>query len=662
MDQFVSIIIPCHQAEAFIDRCFQSLAAQTIGMGQLELIFVDQASTDRTWQRLQAIEQQAPSSVMIIHCEEPASPGEIALSYASCSYVSFVEPDAWISPFLYQMLCTASGGQHYDLVSDRMISSTNGTLIHKALLEQYVLFYPEAGAFESDFLPAFLSIYASDIYLLKQDLSRYYMSTSSSCIKSGFYSFSDFLTLNLRKWKDWEQQGFMEQNRQELEYLFLSSCLIGSLKRLFSEDSDLPFDRYLLLRQAILDRIPDYTENPYISVHFSDFEQLLLQLPATELSGQDLNEIACLTRKNQASVKVFVATHVVFQPPADSVYVPIQVGSADSADLGYVRDNIGDNISDLNCYYSELTGLYWIWKNYAASDYIGLCHYRRYFMDDNHRILSRGDYIRLLSRFDVILSKPYLHETSYYENYQEAHHIEDLLAVERAIRKLYPEQLDVFQAVVHGHVSYVGNLFVTSRRNFGLYAQWLFSIFDEASRYIQPDVYDAYHKRVYGFLSEQLLFVWVKAMRLTYYECPYGLSQEKEETMQLKSRLYELLMQGHFSEAKEQFLAVTKNRPDVLLETADLTNELRLLYQIITVSLKEQEQGNPTLLSWHRDYAGLISHYKHVLEILAHAHIGSLTDSDKAYLKQTGVSLCALNTIIGFTPSYQSLDPEDILC
>ncbi|BCK75075.1 hypothetical protein AA0242T_1447 [Acetobacter aceti NRIC 0242] len=42
-------------------------------------------------------------------------------------------------------------------------------------------------------------------------------------------------------------------------------------------------------------------------------------------------------------------------------------------------DDTGDNISDLNKHFSELTVLYWAWKNDLPSYFISLVHYRRYF-------------------------------------------------------------------------------------------------------------------------------------------------------------------------------------------------------------------------------------------------------------------------------------------
>ena len=68
------------------------------------------------------------------------------------------------------------------------------------------------------------------------------------------------------------------------------------------------------------------------------------------------------------SISIYTITHVPFTPPEDPVYVPLQVGCAAKPDYGYLKDNTGDNISAKNSRYSELTGLYWIWKNHADTD------------------------------------------------------------------------------------------------------------------------------------------------------------------------------------------------------------------------------------------------------------------------------------------------------
>ena len=62
-------------------------------------------------------------------------------------------------------------------------------------------------------------------------------------------------------------------------------------------------------------------------------------------------------------IKIIVATHKKYWMPSDDIYLPVHVGKKGKTDLGYQGDDTGDNISDKNTNYCELTGLYWAWKN-----------------------------------------------------------------------------------------------------------------------------------------------------------------------------------------------------------------------------------------------------------------------------------------------------------
>ena len=66
------------------------------------------------------------------------------------------------------------------------------------------------------------------------------------------------------------------------------------------------------------------------------------------------------------------------------MYLPVQMGHAIHPGIGYIGDDTGENISERNGNFCELTGLYWAAKN-LDSDYIGIVHYRRYFASRLHR-------------------------------------------------------------------------------------------------------------------------------------------------------------------------------------------------------------------------------------------------------------------------------------
>ena len=82
--------------------------------------------------------------------------------------------------------------------------------------------------------------------------------------------------------------------------------------------------------------------------------------------------------------------HIRNYPP----YKAIQVGAAlhPEMDLGFLKDNVGDNISEKNPKYCEWSALYWGWKNLNNVEYKGLAHYRRYFdidINQENTLLSR---------------------------------------------------------------------------------------------------------------------------------------------------------------------------------------------------------------------------------------------------------------------------------
>ena len=85
--------------------------------------------------------------------------------------------------------------------------------------------------------------------------------------------------------------------------------------------------------------------------------------------------------QKEPKIKIFVAHHKPWYIYKDDIYVPIQVWKKNAKiDLWIIWDDTGDNISEKNSSYAELTAQYWVWKNYDLSDvdYVWFCHYRRY--------------------------------------------------------------------------------------------------------------------------------------------------------------------------------------------------------------------------------------------------------------------------------------------
>lgn len=103
----ISVIIPCYNAQKNIDSCFSSLERQTIGIKNLEIIFVNDASTDGTLDCLLEFEKRYPENVLVVNCEKNGRQGKarnIGLSYATSEYIGFADDDDVFEPEMFERL------------------------------------------------------------------------------------------------------------------------------------------------------------------------------------------------------------------------------------------------------------------------------------------------------------------------------------------------------------------------------------------------------------------------------------------------------------------------------------------------------------------------------------------------------------------------------
>lgn len=226
------------------------------------------------------------------------------------------------------------------------------------------------------------------------------------------------------------------------------------------------------------------------------------------------------------NIKMIVAAHRAYRMPADAMYLPLHVGRAGGdLDLGFQGDDTGDHISEKNPTFCELTGVYWAWKNLDA-DYVGLSHYRRYFRGSRGKdkwdcILTGQQAAALLRETDVILPKRrnYYIETAY-SQYVHAHPAEGLdlaLQLAAAEGESYARAIDTMKKRTWTHIY---NMFLMKRDIFDGYCRWLFDILFQVERKLDISRYSAYDRRVFGFVAERLLDVYLEANGISYKELP----------------------------------------------------------------------------------------------------------------------------------------------
>ena len=234
-------------------------------------------------------------------------------------------------------------------------------------------------------------------------------------------------------------------------------------------------------------------------------------------------------------MSVYVAAHKAFSTELPESHKPIFVGANKNTPIFEIADNKGDNISDKNAYFCELTALYFIWKN-TDDRYKGLAHYRRYFKGKKG-ILTEPEIDKILQNYDVIAAKPaYLRETAYEEFSLHSGHSRDLDLLRETVNELYPEYIPAYDKVFGSNRLHLYNMLIADAQTFDKYCEWLFGILLALEPKVDMTGYTDYEKRLYGFLGERLLNVYILHNSLSVYSWDV-LNTEMKFTEDLKIRL-----------------------------------------------------------------------------------------------------------------------------
>lgn len=240
-----------------------------------------------------------------------------------------------------------------------------------------------------------------------------------------------------------------------------------------------------------------------------------------------------------ANTKIFICAHKEVELPQHPYFLPIQAGAALHTPInGYQPDNEGDNISNKNPHFCELTCHYWAWKNLKNVDIVGLNHYRRYFdftrkwpqfSADKHFVPTgdflKKDYIfpdleKLLEKYDIILPVERHWRVSNTQQYGEYHIAKDWETLRQIIKERSPQYIPAFEKTMDYSNKSVGyNMFITHWKFFNAYSEWLFDILFEVERCVPP-IEDPIQSRIYGYMSERLINVFCERHNLRIKHIP----------------------------------------------------------------------------------------------------------------------------------------------
>lgn len=255
----------------------------------------------------------------------------------------------------------------------------------------------------------------------------------------------------------------------------------------------------------------------------------------------------------QDNIKIFLSYHKPSTLLKSEIFAPIHVGrelaKKDSVNYQWMLDNMigdntGDNISEKNPNYCELTAQYWAWKN-VDCDYIGFMHYRRHLnfnlekkYDESCWGLSEEEYLNLLyidkyglndenlkqviPQYDIITVNPWdvknAGSKNNYNHYKTADaklHIEDYDKALNILINKYPDYKEDIEKYNNSELGYYTNIFVMKKSLFNDYCNWLFGILFELEKQTDISNYDYQEARIYGYISEWLFGIYMTHLKRT---------------------------------------------------------------------------------------------------------------------------------------------------
>lgn len=327
----VSVVVPCYNASQYLDKCISQLLCQTIGLDHMEIILVDDASTDegRTWELIMDYERRFPDAIMAVPLEQNMRQGgarNAGVSYAGGEYLIFCDADDWlveealehcyraakaydadVVEFLIKdvtdhdaVVATESGGadrlveldteqkrKEFLLYTDERFSlGSQKKFYRSSLIHENQIAFAEHLIFEEPSFVVPVRLYEKRHYFLDESLYVCYLSPGSSMRSE----WGEHMWDNLKVWlylaADLERRGMMRKYYSELENLFFYWQMGMSIRLLLQRGYTMTKETLRLPVHSLLQIFPTPGENGYIrerrKEEWTDFLLALVKDGVTE--------------------------------------------------------------------------------------------------------------------------------------------------------------------------------------------------------------------------------------------------------------------------------------------------------------------------------------------------------------------------------------------
>ena len=229
-------------------------------------------------------------------------------------------------------------------------------------------------------------------------------------------------------------------------------------------------------------------------------------------------------------LQIYVVSHKNYAELSDSNYQTLWVGNKFSENKYFSKLN---NLNEYNPLINECTALYSIWKHDKKSDYIGFNHYRRFFESVINQGLpiQKWEVFLIMKQCDVIVAPANIYSVPIKEQLAENLNGEAYNAGVNALYKVFEKKSEKEKQILHQfmeeNVMYPYGMFIMRRELVDEYCKWLFPILFEMIGHVTiKEEWDAYSKRIIGFIAERLFTVWLLLTEYRIEELPVILTDD----------------------------------------------------------------------------------------------------------------------------------------
>lgn len=295
----LSVIVPCYNVEAYVERCIQSILHQTIGLDKMEILLVNDASTDHTLDVLRNYEKQYPQNIHVIDLEQNAGLSHarnVGIKHASTEYIAFVDSDDWIQPEMYEDLyvngiaqgcdlamcgfqrCTEYPGRQTEEAAHGIID-IQGDDIRSALLEEYrtnvyawnkiykrsnfikqEIFYPEGFCYEDNYVGFLMMLVCKKIYITEKNYYCWFKNPGSITGKNK--NIMDRIQVQKYLLEKTKRMGFYEPFADIIDYNFFEKVFVECFIA-YENSGTISIDKIQDLKHVMLEAVPEILSNPY---------------------------------------------------------------------------------------------------------------------------------------------------------------------------------------------------------------------------------------------------------------------------------------------------------------------------------------------------------------------------------------------------------------